>query len=71
MLAIWRVAVRVPAAVGENRTSKVVLPEPAKGAVGLVLTVKSAALVPDLLMVSPVRSASPVLLGSLSYGGVA
>ncbi|MCX6879152.1 MAG: hypothetical protein NTW21_35900 [Verrucomicrobia bacterium] len=52
---------RVPTAVGAKRTVKVVLPAGATGAVGLAVTVKSAALVPSMVIPIPVRSAEPEL----------
>ena len=56
-------AVRAPAAPGAKLTMKVVVPlGPATGAVGLLVMVKSAALVPSLVIVKPVRSALPMFL---------
>ena len=56
-------AVRAPAADGAKLTIKVVVPlGPATGAVGLLVTVKSAAFVPSLVIVNPVRLALPVFL---------
>jgi hypothetical protein len=56
------VAVRVPAAVGENCTVKVVLLPTATELAGGVVTVKSDALVPEIDTVPSVKAAVPLLV---------
>jgi len=62
LLAKWRFALRVPAAPGANRATKLVVPPGTTGWTGPAVIEKSDAELPSMVMASPVKFAPPTFL---------